>query len=306
MVTGPGPVLRAAGRVRLRRGAPRRRRASAGCRSQVARHAAGQGAPGRDAALHGRHRRPARGAGLAPIAALTAAMPALTNPRARARSVRVNLIAAGFVDTPLSAALLGDQLDARREQLRDDAADRPGRRPRRHRRARRPPHDEHGPDRRDLRHRRRPAARLTQTPTTATGARPRPRQVPPDGPARDRRRGHGHDRRRGARRDPRGLPGVLRRRPLRRVDALRPQVPRRTARACRVAPADRDAGHHHQRPPRSRRSSRQRRIFDARLPASRVVVIDAGHFFWEEAPAEYAAIVRDSITGATTPEGSIR
>ena len=32
--------------------------------------------------------------------------------------MRVNAIAAGFVDTPLSAALLGDQLDARREQLR--------------------------------------------------------------------------------------------------------------------------------------------------------------------------------------------
>jgi NAD(P)-dependent dehydrogenase (short-subunit alcohol dehydrogenase family) len=32
--------------------------------------------------------------------------------------VRVNLIAAGFVDTPLSASLLGDQLDARREKLR--------------------------------------------------------------------------------------------------------------------------------------------------------------------------------------------
>jgi NAD(P)-dependent dehydrogenase (short-subunit alcohol dehydrogenase family) len=30
----------------------------------------------------------------------------------------LNLIAAGFVDTPLSAAILGDQLDARREQLR--------------------------------------------------------------------------------------------------------------------------------------------------------------------------------------------
>ena len=32
--------------------------------------------------------------------------------------IRVNLIAAGFVDTPLSAALLGDQLDARRDELR--------------------------------------------------------------------------------------------------------------------------------------------------------------------------------------------
>ncbi len=32
--------------------------------------------------------------------------------------IRVNLIAAGFVDTPLSATLLGDDLDARREQLR--------------------------------------------------------------------------------------------------------------------------------------------------------------------------------------------
>ena len=32
--------------------------------------------------------------------------------------VRVSLIAAGFVDTPLSAQILGDKLDARREQLR--------------------------------------------------------------------------------------------------------------------------------------------------------------------------------------------
>ena len=32
--------------------------------------------------------------------------------------IRVNLIAAGFVDTPLSASLLGDQLEKRRNQLR--------------------------------------------------------------------------------------------------------------------------------------------------------------------------------------------
>ena len=32
--------------------------------------------------------------------------------------VRVNLIAAGFVDTPLSASLLGSDLEQRRDQLR--------------------------------------------------------------------------------------------------------------------------------------------------------------------------------------------
>jgi NAD(P)-dependent dehydrogenase (short-subunit alcohol dehydrogenase family) len=32
--------------------------------------------------------------------------------------VRVNLIAAGFVDTPLSASILGDQLEERRKELR--------------------------------------------------------------------------------------------------------------------------------------------------------------------------------------------
>jgi NAD(P)-dependent dehydrogenase (short-subunit alcohol dehydrogenase family) len=50
---------------------------------------------------------------------MTAAMPALTkNLALELAPVRVNLIAAGFVDTPLSASLLGEQLDARREQLR--------------------------------------------------------------------------------------------------------------------------------------------------------------------------------------------
>jgi NAD(P)-dependent dehydrogenase (short-subunit alcohol dehydrogenase family) len=57
--------------------------------------------------------------GLAFISALTAASPALIrNLALELAPIRVNLIAAGFVDTPLSAALLGNQLDARREQLR--------------------------------------------------------------------------------------------------------------------------------------------------------------------------------------------
>jgi NAD(P)-dependent dehydrogenase (short-subunit alcohol dehydrogenase family) len=46
-------------------------------------------------------------------------MPAMTkNLALELAPVRVNLIAAGFVDTPLSASLLGNQLEARRQQLR--------------------------------------------------------------------------------------------------------------------------------------------------------------------------------------------
>jgi NAD(P)-dependent dehydrogenase (short-subunit alcohol dehydrogenase family) len=62
-------------------------------------------------------RRP--GPGLALMTAMTAALPALTaNLALELAPVRVNLIAAGFVDTPLSASLLGDGLEQRRQQLR--------------------------------------------------------------------------------------------------------------------------------------------------------------------------------------------
>jgi pimeloyl-ACP methyl ester carboxylesterase len=36
-------------------------------------------------------------------------------------------------------------------------------------------------------------------------------------------------------------------------------------------------------------------FLDQRLPSSRLVVIDAGHFVWEEAPKEYASIIIDAI-----------
>jgi pimeloyl-ACP methyl ester carboxylesterase len=37
-------------------------------------------------------------------------------------------------------------------------------------------------------------------------------------------------------------------------------------------------------------------FLDERLPTSRLEVIEAGHFIWEEAPAEYASIVLEAIT----------
>jgi pimeloyl-ACP methyl ester carboxylesterase len=42
-------------------------------------------------------------------------------------------------------------------------------------------------------------------------------------------------------------------------------------------------------------------FLDERLPNSRLTIIDAGHFVWEEAPAEYASIILDSITGSGSP-----
>ena len=62
-------------------------------------------------------RRVGHGLGIAPAA--TAALPPFTAALAlELAPVRVNLIAAGFVDTPLSAALLGNRLEERRSELR--------------------------------------------------------------------------------------------------------------------------------------------------------------------------------------------
>ena len=60
-----------------------------------------------------------QGPGLSLMAASNAALPALiANLAFEVAPIRVNLIAAGFVDSPLSASLLGADLDKRRAQLR--------------------------------------------------------------------------------------------------------------------------------------------------------------------------------------------
>ena len=57
--------------------------------------------------------------GLVLISALTAALPAMArNLALELAPVRVNVIAAGFVDTPLSERLLGEKIEDRRNQLR--------------------------------------------------------------------------------------------------------------------------------------------------------------------------------------------
>jgi NAD(P)-dependent dehydrogenase (short-subunit alcohol dehydrogenase family) len=86
---------------------------------QVARAAANKVRPGGTLVFMGGTggRRPGVGLGIVPT--VTAALPALTASLAiELAPIRVNLIAAGFVDTPLSAELLGDELENRRNQLR--------------------------------------------------------------------------------------------------------------------------------------------------------------------------------------------
>jgi NAD(P)-dependent dehydrogenase (short-subunit alcohol dehydrogenase family) len=59
------------------------------------------------------------GVGFTLIGAMTAALsPLIANLALELAPIRANVIAAGFVDTPLSASLLGDQIEARRAELR--------------------------------------------------------------------------------------------------------------------------------------------------------------------------------------------
>jgi NAD(P)-dependent dehydrogenase (short-subunit alcohol dehydrogenase family) len=117
LVTGPGPYYAPLAEIdfeKARRGLD----AHLLLPLQIARKAPGKVRPGGTLLFMGGTggRRPDAGA---LITALTTALPALTrNLALEIAPIRVNLIAAGFVDTPLSASILGDRLDARREQLR--------------------------------------------------------------------------------------------------------------------------------------------------------------------------------------------
>jgi NAD(P)-dependent dehydrogenase (short-subunit alcohol dehydrogenase family) len=118
LVTGPGPYYAPLAEFDIE-GLRRDVEAHLLLPLEVARNAVGKMRPGGTLLFMGGTGGRRTAPGFYFLSALTAAGPALTkNLALELAPVRVNLIAAGFVDTPLSAALLGDQLDARREQLR--------------------------------------------------------------------------------------------------------------------------------------------------------------------------------------------
>jgi NAD(P)-dependent dehydrogenase (short-subunit alcohol dehydrogenase family) len=118
LVTGPGPYYAPLADLDRER-AHRDWDAHLWMPVAIAQHAVGRVRPGGTLLFMGGTGGRSRGPGLSLIAAATAAQPALVaNLAVEVAPIRVNLIAAGFVDTPLSASLLGADLEARREQLR--------------------------------------------------------------------------------------------------------------------------------------------------------------------------------------------
>jgi len=118
LVTGPGPYYAPLAQVDIE-AARRSLDAHILLPLVVARDAASKVRPGGTLLFIGGTGGRRTAPGLALISAGTAALPALIkNLALEIAPVRVNLIAAGFVDTPLSASLLGDQLENRRNHLR--------------------------------------------------------------------------------------------------------------------------------------------------------------------------------------------
>ncbi len=86
---------------------------------QVARQASGRMLPGGTLLFTGCTARDPTADGRTFVSTLAATLSAMTKSLAyELAPIRVNLIVAGFVDTPLSEATFGDQIDARREELR--------------------------------------------------------------------------------------------------------------------------------------------------------------------------------------------
>ena len=118
LVTGPGPYYALLDDIDLD-AARRDVEAHLLLPVEVARHARHKVRPGGTLLFMGGTGGRRTAPGLSLIGAMTAAMPALTrNLALELAPIRVNLIAAGFVDTPLSAELLGEGIDERRDELR--------------------------------------------------------------------------------------------------------------------------------------------------------------------------------------------
>src|SRR5439155_10694048 len=118
LVTGPGPYYAPLAELEVDR-ARRDIEAHLLLPLQVSRNARNKVRPGGTLLFMGGTGGRSTAKGLVLISALTAALPAMTkNLALELAPIRVNVIAAGFVDTPLSAAILGDELAARREELR--------------------------------------------------------------------------------------------------------------------------------------------------------------------------------------------
>ena len=110
---------------------------------------------------------------------------------------------------------------------------------------------------------------------------------------------------RGSRSRARGLPLVLRRRPVRRVDALRAQLPDAELPILGdllpqiQTPVQIIAGR-----PRPAVPPVNADYLHERLPKSKLDLIDAGHFVWEDAADEYAALVTSWWSGGYAAAGS--
>jgi len=118
LVTGPGPYYAPLAELELDK-ARREIEAHLLLPLQVARNTGNKVRPGGTLLFMGGTGGRSTAKGLVLVSAITAALPALVKGLAlELAPIRVNLIAAGFVDTPLSAELLGDQLENRRNHLR--------------------------------------------------------------------------------------------------------------------------------------------------------------------------------------------